>query len=50
MVDPAQAAHDELAANGVAVSDVEPLPWGTLVYFQDPDGNAWSVHEPTARS
>jgi uncharacterized glyoxalase superfamily protein PhnB len=39
----AQAAHDELAARGVAVSDVQSLPWGDFVFFSDPDGNAWAV-------
>jgi catechol 2,3-dioxygenase-like lactoylglutathione lyase family enzyme len=39
----AQAAHDELAARGVEVSDVASLPWGEFVYFSDPDGNAWAL-------
>jgi len=39
----AQAAHDELAARGVAVSDDQSLPWGDFVFFSDPDGNAWAV-------
>ena len=39
----AQAAHDELAGRGVAVSDVEVMPWGDFVYFSDPDGNSWAV-------
>jgi catechol 2,3-dioxygenase-like lactoylglutathione lyase family enzyme len=41
----ARAAHGELAARGVDVSDVEELPWGTFVYFKDPDGNAWAIQE-----
>jgi catechol 2,3-dioxygenase-like lactoylglutathione lyase family enzyme len=41
----AQAAHDDLAGRGVAVSDVQDFPWGRFVFFQDPDGNAWSVQE-----
>ena len=41
----AQAAHDELAARGVAVSDVASLPWGEFVHFSDPDGNAWSLQQ-----
>jgi catechol 2,3-dioxygenase-like lactoylglutathione lyase family enzyme len=41
----AQAAHDELAGRGVAVSDVQDFPWGRFVFFQDPDGNGWSVQE-----
>jgi hypothetical protein len=27
------------------VSDVEVAPWGSFVYFSDPDGNAWSVQQ-----
>jgi catechol 2,3-dioxygenase-like lactoylglutathione lyase family enzyme len=41
----ARAAHDELAARGVEVSEVEELPWGTFVYFKDPDGNAWALQQ-----
>jgi catechol 2,3-dioxygenase-like lactoylglutathione lyase family enzyme len=41
----ARAAHAELAGRGVDVSDVEELPWGTFVYFKDPDGNAWAIQE-----
>jgi predicted enzyme related to lactoylglutathione lyase len=41
----ARAAHAELSARGVDVSDVEELPWGTFVYFKDPDGNAWAVQQ-----
>ena len=41
----ADAAHEELAARGVAVSAVEDLAWGRFVYFSDPDGNAWALQE-----
>lgn len=37
------AAHDELAQRGVEVSEVQTFPWGTFVFFSDPDGNKWSV-------
>src|SRR5687767_1861869 len=46
----AQAAHDELAARGVEVSDVDSQAWGEFVYFQDPDGNAWTLQEIPPRS
>jgi catechol 2,3-dioxygenase-like lactoylglutathione lyase family enzyme len=39
----AQAAHDDLAARGVEVSEVQSMPWGDFVFFSDPDGNAWAV-------
>ena len=45
VVDDADAAHDELAARGVEVTDVDETPWGRFVFFHDPDGNAWSVQQ-----
>jgi catechol 2,3-dioxygenase-like lactoylglutathione lyase family enzyme len=43
------AAHSELAGRGVDVSDVQELPWGSFVFFNDPDGNGWAVQELPAR-
>jgi catechol 2,3-dioxygenase-like lactoylglutathione lyase family enzyme len=40
-----EAAHDDLATRGVEVSDVQVLPWGSFVFFEDPDGNRWSVQQ-----
>ncbi len=40
-----QAAHRELVQRGVDVSDVEHLPWGSFVFFNDPDGNKWAVQQ-----
>jgi hypothetical protein len=45
-----RAAHAELAGRGVDVSDVDVQPWGSFVYFSDPDGNSWAVQELPARS
>jgi catechol 2,3-dioxygenase-like lactoylglutathione lyase family enzyme len=45
-----RAAHAELVGRGVAVSDVDVQPWGSFVYFSDPDGNAWAVQELPAWS
>ena len=45
VVDDAQAAHDDLASRGVPVGDVQTFPWGSFVFFTDPDGNAWSVQQ-----
>ena len=45
VVDDAQAAHDHLAAAGVEVGDVQHFPWGSFVFFADPDGNRWSVQQ-----
>jgi catechol 2,3-dioxygenase-like lactoylglutathione lyase family enzyme len=39
------AARAELAERGVDVSDVDVPPWGSFVYFSDPDGNRWAVQQ-----
>jgi catechol 2,3-dioxygenase-like lactoylglutathione lyase family enzyme len=38
-----EAAHAQLVERGVEVSDVQELPWGSFVFFSDPDGNDWAV-------
>jgi catechol 2,3-dioxygenase-like lactoylglutathione lyase family enzyme len=38
-----EAAHAELTGRGVEASEIQDLPWGSFVYFNDPDGNAWAV-------
>jgi predicted enzyme related to lactoylglutathione lyase len=50
VVDDIEAAHAELAGRGVAVSDVQDFPWGSFVFFQDPDGNGWAVQQVTSRT
>jgi catechol 2,3-dioxygenase-like lactoylglutathione lyase family enzyme len=42
-------ARAELAGRGVDVSDVQVFPWGSFVFFEDPDGNRWSVQQLPAR-
>jgi predicted enzyme related to lactoylglutathione lyase len=37
------AARAELVDRGVDVSEVQEFPWGSFVFFNDPDGNAWAV-------
>ena len=49
VVDDINAAHAELAGRGVDVSDIQEFPWGSFVFFQDPDGNRWSVQQLPAR-
>ena len=39
------AAHGELAGRGVEVSDVQDFPWGSFVFFSDPDDNRWAVQQ-----
>ena len=38
-----EAARTELVERGVEVSEVQVFPWGSFVFFQDPDGNGWAV-------
>jgi predicted enzyme related to lactoylglutathione lyase len=43
-------ARAELLARGVEVGAVRDFPWGRFVFFQDPDGNGWSVQQILGRS
>ena len=45
-----QAARAELAERGVEVSEVQEFPWGSFVFFKDPDGNGWNVQARIAPS
>lgn len=40
-----QAARQRLVEGKVEVSEVDVQPWGSFVYFRDPDGNHWSVQQ-----
>src|SRR3954453_4929114 len=44
-VEDADAAHAYLREHGVQVSDVAEYPWGRFCFFEDLDGNGWSVYE-----
>jgi predicted enzyme related to lactoylglutathione lyase len=39
------AARAELVGRGVDASEVQDFPWGSFVFFEDPDGNSWAVQE-----
>ena len=39
------AAQAALAGRGVEVGDVQVFPWGSFVFFSDPDGNRWAVQQ-----
>jgi catechol 2,3-dioxygenase-like lactoylglutathione lyase family enzyme len=41
----AQAAREELLGRGAEVSEVDVQPWGSFVYFSDPDGNTWALQQ-----
>jgi catechol 2,3-dioxygenase-like lactoylglutathione lyase family enzyme len=45
-----EAAHAQLAECGVEVSDIDDMPWGSFVYFRDPDGNGWAVQQTVPRA
>jgi catechol 2,3-dioxygenase-like lactoylglutathione lyase family enzyme len=40
-----EAARAELGGRGVEVSDVQVFPWGSFVFFADPDGNTWALQQ-----
>ncbi|MDT9691024.1 glyoxalase superfamily protein [Streptomyces sp. P9(2023)] len=44
-----EAAHADLSGRGVEVSEIDDQPWGSFVYFADPDGNRWAVQQTTPR-
>ena len=44
-----EAARSHLVENGVEASEVQSFPWGEFVFFNDPDGNKWSVQVIPAR-
>jgi predicted enzyme related to lactoylglutathione lyase len=45
VVEDIDAARAELAERGVNVSEVQVFPWGSFVFFSDPDGNGWAVQQ-----
>jgi uncharacterized glyoxalase superfamily protein PhnB len=47
VVDDADASRKQLAERGVEVSDVQVFPWGSFVFFKDPDGNGWALRAMT---
>jgi catechol 2,3-dioxygenase-like lactoylglutathione lyase family enzyme len=42
-------AHASLRERGVEVSEVQEFPWGSFVFFSDPDGNRWAVQQIPTR-
>jgi predicted enzyme related to lactoylglutathione lyase len=44
------AARAELSERGVEVTDVQVFPWGSFVFFSDPDGNGWAVQQVPDRT
>ena len=50
VVDDIEAARKELVDGGVDASEVQDFPWGSFVYFSDPDGNGWAVQQLPPRA
>ena len=40
-----KAARQQLVEHGVAASEIDVQPWGSFVFFADPDGNGWALQE-----
>jgi catechol 2,3-dioxygenase-like lactoylglutathione lyase family enzyme len=40
-----EAARAELLGRGMDVGEVQVFPWGSFVFFSDPDGNGWAVQQ-----
>ena len=38
-------AREELLGRGADVSEIEVHPWGSFVFFSDPDGNTWALQQ-----
>ncbi|MDQ2904662.1 MAG: VOC family protein [Ktedonobacteraceae bacterium] len=44
-----KAVREELLKRGVDASEIDVQPWGSFVYFRDPDGNSWSLQQLPSR-
>ena len=49
VVDDVHAARADLLERGIDPGDVQEFPWGSFVFFSDPDGNNWAVQQLPAR-
>jgi catechol 2,3-dioxygenase-like lactoylglutathione lyase family enzyme len=45
VVPDAEGVYAELRERGIQAEGVTDLPWGRFVFFNDPDGNRWSLQE-----
>ena len=45
VVEDIEAARAELVGRGVEASEIQDFPWGSFVFFRDPDGNGWAVQQ-----
>jgi predicted enzyme related to lactoylglutathione lyase len=49
VVEDIEAARAELVGRGVEAGEVQDFPWGSFVFFSDPDGNKWAVQQTQPR-
>jgi catechol 2,3-dioxygenase-like lactoylglutathione lyase family enzyme len=49
VVDDVHAARAELLERGMEIGDVQDFPWGSFIFFQDPDGNGWAIQQLPSR-
>ena len=40
-----EAVQRELRGRGVETTDVQVFPWGSFIFFSDPDGNSWAIQQ-----
>jgi catechol 2,3-dioxygenase-like lactoylglutathione lyase family enzyme len=45
-----KAVREELLKRGADISEIDVLDWGSFAYFQDPDGNRWSLQQLPSRT
>jgi SAM-dependent methyltransferase len=50
VVEDVAAARAQLIASGVQPSEIDVQPWGSFIYFGDPDGNTWTLQQLPPRS
>ena len=50
VVDNVEAVRRELSGRGVKTSEVQVHPWGSFIFFSDPDGNSWAVQQIPTRA
>ena len=45
VVEDVAAVRESLQSRGVETGDVAHMPWGSFIFFADPDGNTWAVQQ-----
>ncbi len=49
VVEDVHAARAELLGRGLDPGEVQDFPWGSFVFFSDPDGNGWALQQVPPR-